>query len=91
MIVEQVTPVNGYIVIKRLPPDGWRGSIMIPPLRQGFSYKGKVLRLNKENTLDLHIDDIIQFKVEWNGMEVPIDGEKEIYLLKEDDILGIHA
>ena len=89
-------PLHDRVLVERVEQeDRTKGGIIIPDTAQEKPMEGKVVSVGggarNENgqvvALDVKKGDRILFG-KWSGTEVKIDG-KELFIMKESDIMGI--
>jgi chaperonin GroES len=90
-------PLGDRVVVEReLAKDRTAGGIVLPDTAKDKPQKGKVLavgdgRLTKDGKrreLQVKVGDQVLFGM-YAGDEVPLDAEKKVLLLREDDILAV--
>jgi chaperonin GroES len=90
-------PLGDRVVVEReTAKDKTAGGIVLPDTAKDKPQKGKVLavgegRLTKDGkrrALQVKVGDHVLFGM-YAGDEVPLDAEKKVLLMREDDILAV--
>ncbi len=91
----KVRPLHDHILVERVEEETRKGSIIIPDTAKEKPQQGKVIAVGegkrdengKRIPLDVKKGDIILFG-KYGGTEVPV-GDKELLILREEDVLGV--
>ena len=94
----KVNPLSDNILVKRLECEDKIGNIVIPDTAKKKSQRGKVLAVGpgkyvgntkERRSLSCEENDVVLFSI-YAGTEVnPINGEKDLVLIHEEDVLAI--
>src|SRR5271163_4379535 len=90
-------PLHDRVVLRRIEGDDkTKGGIIIPDTVKEKPQEGEVIAVGpgardqsgKLIPLDLKAGDLVLFG-KWSGTEVKIEGEDDLLIMKESDIMGV--
>lgn len=90
----KIKPLSNYVLVKRTPPPTSKGGILLPEAAREKPREGTVIavgpgKINDRGEieqLNVKPNDRVLFST-YSGTEV--EGDEELLILREDDILGI--